>query len=297
MKASTLEEYQARILRVLLYIQANLNEAISLEELARIACFSPFHFHRVFRGMLGEGVHEHIRRIRLERAASQLIATQRSVIRVALDAGFESPESFTRAFKLMFHRPPSLFRRAHRWVQDPSPSGVHFVPGGELEGFQPHSSLGDPMSAEIRTQAAKTFAFVRHIGPYQQVGAAWESLCAWAGPQGLLGPHAHMFGLSHDDPEVTPADKLRYDACIELKEERSVSGAIGIQELPAGEYAVTLHRGPLEKLAASYARLCGEWIPKSGREIRSAPALEIYRKDPGQCPPEEMEVEIWMPLA
>ena len=153
------------------------------------------------------------------------------------------------------------------------------------------------MPIEIRRQPAKTFAFVRHIGPYQGVGAAWESLCTWAGPQGLLGPHARMFGLSYDDPEVTPADKLRYDACVELEAARPVSGSVGIQELPAGEYAVALHRGPLEKLAATYAQLCGEWIPKSGREMRVAPSIEIYLKEPGRCPPEEMEVEIWLPLS
>jgi AraC family transcriptional regulator len=108
MKEETLRFYRERILQVLLHIQRHLDEELPLLELADVACLSPYHFHRVFRGMVGESVAEHVRRLRLERAALQLKHTRYSVARVAFDAGYESHEAFTRAFKGAFgESPPS----------------------------------------------------------------------------------------------------------------------------------------------------------------------------------------------
>ena len=72
MRAVTLQDYKRRMLRVLVHIQEHLDDALALEHLASVACFSPYHFHRIFKGMVGETLQEHIRRLRLERAASQL---------------------------------------------------------------------------------------------------------------------------------------------------------------------------------------------------------------------------------
>lgn len=87
MKPVTLHDYKRRILRVLVHIQQCLDEPLLLDELAAIACFSPFHFHRIFRGMVGESVKEHIRRLRSERAASLLRAGKLPVTEIAFDAG------------------------------------------------------------------------------------------------------------------------------------------------------------------------------------------------------------------
>src|SRR5215510_12521255 len=113
-RATTVADYQQRILRVLIHIQTHLDEAISLDDLARLACFSPFHFHRIFSGMTGEGVMEHVRRLRLERAAHRLQFTEEPIVRLAFDAGFETHEAFSRAFKNMFGISPSEFRGARR---------------------------------------------------------------------------------------------------------------------------------------------------------------------------------------
>ena len=107
MKATTLQHYRERILKVLVHVQQNLDEATSLERLAEVAGFSPFHFHRIFRGMVGETVAEHVRRLRLERAAMRLKHTDQPVTRIAFDAGYEAHEAFTRAFGAMFGVAPS----------------------------------------------------------------------------------------------------------------------------------------------------------------------------------------------
>ncbi len=212
-RTDTQRDYQERILRVLVHIQTHLDDALDLDSLARLADFSPFHFHRVFCGMVGEPVKTHVRRLRLERAAAVLKhGAKDDLLHVALDAGYDSHEAFTRAFGKRFGTPPSDYRRLHRSV---APSGVVYDPNGVADRFDPWTGQeGKTMEAKIETLDAIKVAFVRHVGPYACCGEAWGRLCAWAGPKGLLGPQATMLAQSHDDPDVTPPDKLRYDACL-----------------------------------------------------------------------------------
>lgn len=294
MKEETRSDYQERITRVLLYIRHHLDDPLSLDELASVAYFSPYHFHRVFRGMVGETVAEHVRRLRLERAARHLIYTPRSVTDLAFDAGYETMESFIRAFRKRFGYAPSCYRqiksaKCGRCADDAAQSFItqdFTFEKGEL-------AMND---ANIVKLESRKVAFIRHTGPYNECGAAWEKLCAWAGEKGLFGPNTQFLGLSYDDPEVTPPEKIRYDACLTIDTDVRPEGEVGVQEIPGGRYAVTLHQGPLEKLADTYATLCGQWMPSSGGEMKDSPSVEVYLNDPEKTPPEEIKVEIQMPL-
>jgi AraC family transcriptional regulator len=280
------------------YIQGHLDEATSLEELAGVAHFSPYHFHRVFRGMVGESVMEHVRRLRLERAAHRLKFGRHPVTRVAFEAGYETHEAFTRAFAAMFGVAPSRFRGRGRAGPEPvaSPSGVHFSPDGATPGFRPVRSDSPLPAVRVEHLGPTRVAFMRHAGPYPGVRATWERLFAWAGPRGLIGPKARILGVVHDDPDVTPADKVRYDAGIVVNAGFRPEGDVGVQEL-GGEYAVGEHRGSYATLGDTYARLCGEWIPASGREPNTAPAFEVYRNSPRTAAPEDLRTDIYLPLA
>ncbi|MBI2899119.1 MAG: GyrI-like domain-containing protein [Planctomycetes bacterium] len=282
MKRVTREAYEERMLRVLVHIQGNLDEELALEELARVAFFSPYHFHRVFRGMVGESVKEHIRRLRLQRAAQRLKQTRLAVVRIALDAGYETHESFTRAFKTMFGEAPSRFRASRR----------PFPPLKIRSSFR----KGKKMEVQIKAIRPKRVAFVRHGGPYSECGKAWDRLLAFVGMQGLLGADTEFIGVCYDDPEVTPRDKVRYDACVTVSEDFRPQGDVGVQLLDGGEYAVTMHQGPYDKLGETYVRLCGRWAPTSGREIRSAPSLEFYWNDPHGTEPGDLLTEIYLPI-
>ncbi len=85
-RSTTEMDYSERVMRVLNFIQKNLDRPLPLEDLAAVACFSPYHFHRVFRGMVGESVKQHVRRLRLERAAQHLKVSERPVLMTALVA-------------------------------------------------------------------------------------------------------------------------------------------------------------------------------------------------------------------
>ncbi|MFZ5434287.1 MAG: AraC family transcriptional regulator [Calditrichota bacterium] len=296
MRNSTEQDYHARLLRVLIYIQHHLDEAVSLEDLARIAHFSPFHFHRVFRGMVGESVMEHVRRLRLERAAHLLACSPRSVTAIAFDAGYETLDAFTRAFRGMFGTTPSTYRSQHRAQPFPGPvEQVHYHPQGDLREFTPLTT-GAAMDVTLRTYPKMKVAFVRNIGPYAQCEASWNKLCAWAGPRGLLNANSKFIGLSYDDPDVTPPDKLRYDACIVLDRDVAPEGEIGVQDIGGGAYAVIVHVGPYEKLNETYGYLFGQWLPRSGYAAKSEPPFEIYLSDHTKTPPAELRTEICLPV-
>jgi AraC family transcriptional regulator len=297
MKEATLRDYTERILRVLLHIQRNLGEDLALDSLASIAAFSPYHFHRIFRGMVGESVRGHVRRLRLERAATQLKLSDLPVTRIALDAGYETHESFTRAFREMFGVSPTGFRAGSGALPGgEAPSGVHYRDDGNLEEFEPILTGGRNMEVKIVHQEPQRVAFVRHVGPYDQCGRAWEKLCEWAGPQGYLGAGTRFLGLCHDDPEITPPEKIRYDACITVDESFESEGEIGVQEVEGGDYAMTTHFGPYSGLGDTYALLLGQWVPRHGRQMRPAPSFEVYFNDPGETDPEDLITDVYVPL-
>ncbi len=312
MKKSTQQEYTKRILGVLVFIQKNLDEELSLEEYARVAHFSPYHFHRIFRGMVGEPLHEHIRRLRLERAATRLKRTDWAVIEIALEAGYETHEAFTRAFRSLCGCSPSRYRRDRSMILGFGP-GVHYQetcrghPARASRAGRPRhdSSMnnlqlpmrGETMDVRIERMEPMRVAFVRHVGPYPEVGTAWERLCTQLGKDGLLGPGTKFIGICYDDPEVTPPDKVRYDACVTVESDFEAQDDVGVQTVGGGEYAVTTHVGPYDTLGQTYAMLLGQWLPRSGRELRSEPSLEFYLNAPESTDPEDLITDIYAPLA
>ena len=296
MRASTLADYQQRILRVLVHVQRNLDGENGLESLAAIACLSPWHFHRVFRGMVGESLAAHVRRLRLERAAERLKRTTDSITEVALEAGYDSHQAFTRAFRAMTGLPPSVFRRQRGLPLPEVPSGVHFGLPPRAETFEPVDTGGSSMDVSIERVPPRRVAFMRHVGPYDQCGATWDAVATRLGAQGWIGADTLFIGLCHDDPEVTPPEKIRYDCCISVGDDYQGEGPIGVQWIEGGEYAVTCHQGPYSQLGETYARLLGQWIPRSGRRLAAGPCLEIYLNDPDSNPPEEWLTDIYAPL-
>ena len=299
MKVTTLRFYKERLLRVLVHIQERLDEPLPLAELAALACLSPHHFHHLFTGMLGESLGSHIRRLRLERAAGRLKLSQMQVVQIALEAGYETHEAFSRAFRDSFGCSPTQFReRNRRNAQLQTASGVHFNNNpARLRDFRAVRFGDQTMNVTLKHLKPMRVAFMRHVGPYQQVHAIWETFCMFLGKEGLLGGDAQFIGICHDDPAVTPPDRIRYDVCVTVDESLRASGDVGVQTLPGGEYAVMTHFGPYEKLGESYAKLLGQWLPRSGRELRTTPCFEIYLNSPENTDPEDLITDLYAPLA
>jgi AraC family transcriptional regulator len=278
----TEQTYRERILRVQLFIQEHLDEELSLDRLARVAHFSPYHFHRIFRGLVGEGVNEYVRRLRLESAALALKSSGHSIIRVALDAGYGTHEAFSRAFRQQFGVSPSQYRAGRRPLSRQ-----------EIVTMTTETAVRE---VRFETVPPRRVAFLRHVGPYNTVRTTFQRLMAWAGQRGLFGPQALPVAIPYDDPGVTAADKVRCDCCVTVGEGVAPEGEVGVQTLEGGEYAVLTHIGPYRQLGESYHWLFGTWLPASGRELRNTPTYEIARNSPGSTPPEQLRTDIYLPL-
>lgn len=279
------QTYRHRILKVQLHIQEHLDEDLSLDQLAKIAHFSPYHFHRIFKSMVGEGVKEYVKRLRLEMAAMLLKSTAHPVLQIALECGYEAHEAFSRAFRQMFGMSPSQFREEQR-----------------MPGFSFFSSVEGTMSSDTSTREVRIVemeplrvAFMRHVGPYQDCGPTFQQMMAYAGRHGLFGPETLCIGIGHDDPEVTAPEKLRFDACVTVGEGFQPEGEVGAQTIEGGTYAVVTHQGSYDGLAEVYAWLYGAWLPNSGREPGNSPPFEVYR-NMDTSKPEEMLTDIYMSL-
>ena len=292
MRPSTELDYHQRIVRTLVYIQEHLDDALELEQVASVAAFSSFHFHRIFRGLVGESLKEYVRRLRLERAARNLKQLDGPIIEIALQAGFETHESFTRAFGDMFGISPSAYRTAHKPAPE-SASGTHL---DDVSGYRP-PDYPDLPPVEVKELPPMRLLFLRHVGPYTQVGATWGRLMSWAGMRGLLGPNMKLIGIVHDDPDVTPPDKVRYDAAVVVNRPVQPEGEFGVMELAGGSYAVVTHKGPYEGLGKTYQRVYGGWLPQSGYQPREAPSFEQYLNSPQNAKPEDLETLLHVPLS
>ena len=154
------------------------------------------------------------------------------------------------------------------------------------------------MNVRIETLAPMKVAFIRHVGPYDDEGIpqTWQKLMSWAAEHGLFGPGTKMLGISHDNPHVTPPDRLRYDACVASDRLFKPEGEVGMQEIPGGEYAVVTHKGQYNKLPETYGRLYGEWLPTSGREPAESPGFEHYLNSPRDAAPEDLVTDVYVPL-
>lgn len=299
--------YYADIVRETIRIIAhNLDTALDLTALAAAARLSPFHFHRLFRGMTGEtplGMH---RRLRLERAALALQSTARPVTDVAFEAGYETHEAFTRAFRAAYACPPSQFRdgihhratgvAGHFRTQLAARTGVHYSTNATCApNF--HTTTGEStMNVEIRHLPAVRLATVSHIGPYNRIVDAFGRLGAIAGPAGLIGPDSAMIAIYYDDPESTPADALRADAGFSVPDDAQLPANLEARLLPAGRYACTVHAGSYATLGDTWARFLGEWLPRSGSRLRDSVSFERYLNTPMDAADEDLRTELFILL-
>lgn len=303
MKRETQSFYESAVRRAVQRIVAEIDAALDLEELARGAALSPLHFHRVFRGMVGETPLQLHRRLRLERAAWSLLHETTPVTRIAFDAGYESHEAFTRVFRAHYGRSPSEFRAAAKttWaacvrptqVELASRSAIHFNAKNDFE-LAPGETT---MQADIVDRPELRVATIAHQGPYHRISEAFARLGALAGPAGLLREKPTMLAIYHDDPEATPEAELRSEAGVVVPEGAVLLAGLTETRIPAGRYARALHMGPYENLGDTWARLMGQWLPQSGYRFGTGVSYEIYHNTPADASPAELRTELYLPLA
>jgi AraC family transcriptional regulator len=301
------QEYVARINRVIDHIDAHLGDDLTLTSLADVACFSRFHFHRIFSAMVGETVADYLKRIRLQAAASRLASNLRDpVTDIALACGFSSPSVFARAFRDRFGVSASAWRArgqaaSNRGQADRKPGDA---PGDGL--LHPREHLSDDRRNEMAVQAQSIevkelpelhVAYIRSIGPYDRVAEAFGKLMRWAGPRGLLRfPETKILAVYRDSPEVTEPDKLRSEACITVPEGTKVDGEVSLMKIPGGKFAVGRFEISADQFGEAWNTVMGGWLPGSGYQPDDRVCYEMYLNDHEQHPQKKFIIEICEPV-
>lgn len=278
-KALTAQDYTRRLSRVAAYIYSHLDEPLDLERLAEIACFSPFHFHRIYRAAMGETLAETVSRHRLQRASMCLARGDAPISEISRHAGYSSPAAFSRAFRAAYGEPPAAFRATRHSSSAPR-----------------SDNLGDDaMPVEIQDRPPMRIAAVQHRGPPKEIGRAFERVVAWAGPRGVTLPPAVGVALYLDDMSVTPPQDQRALAGLTVGPDVTDDDTVSVSEVPGGRHAVLLYKGPYAKIGQGYDELFN-WLPTSGEEPADRPMFEVNLNDPRSTAPSELLTEICLPL-
>lgn len=320
-KKKTLRAYHARLNRALHYIDQHIDQELTLEVIARAAGFSQYHFHRIFSSLIGETLHDYVRRLRLESAAIKLIHNPfRSITEIALDCGFSSSSNFARVFKEHFGMSASEWREggyekrriskireagsmigktAGKKREDSRHGeGYNLRVDDKVNQLTPLTVKEHKMRVEVKQLPETHIAYVRHMKGYWDPGIAeaWKKVCTWAGARNLIGPKTLYIGISLDNPDVTPAEKCRYDACVSVPAGTKGSGEVNITALPGGKYAFYRFEDQPQKIKEAYAYVYGKWMPESGYQPADSPCFEIYHNDPKKDPEGKFIFDICVPV-
>jgi AraC family transcriptional regulator len=279
MKNSTKQEYFQSVYRAVKHIEENSEINLTLDDLAKVAGFSKYHFHRIFKLIVGESVGDYIRRVRLQKTTIKF-KTDRNITSIAMESGYETSAAFAKVFKEHFAQTPSEFSRSAKQINSTVKLSPRFI---EIEPFD--------------------VLYVRKMGPYYiACNEAWDVLLAFAKEQkkqykkNLLIKETIALGIGHDNPNVTSSDKLRCDACISYTDKSVIpSGEVMSKTIAGGKYAVFLHIGAYEEMRETY-RFIGDWIVKSGAMVRGVPMFRYLNRAPRRTKAENLRTEIYIPI-
>lgn len=318
-KVALRAEYTARVNRVLDHIEAHITEDLTLDDLARVANFSPYHFHRIFRAMVGETLNRFVVRIRVEKAAARLAEDPAvPVTEVALDLGFSSSAAFARSFKEFFGLSATRWRekmaRSKIGKDDPKigetvrntrkDDGSRNLHIDERTGhlfWRISSMANQDIEVKIVDRPELNVAYVRHIGPYKGntdlFADLFGRLCRWAGPRGhLQRPDAQFLSAYHDNPEITDEDKLRVSVCLTVPEGTQTEGEVGQMTVPGGKFAVARFEIDPSDYESAWQSVMGQWLPESGFQPDDRLCFELYHGDPKSHPEGKHVFDICLPV-
>lgn len=281
------QAYATRFGRVLDHIDSHLDDELSIARMARIANFSPFHFHRQFTHYVGITPMRYVLLARMRRASHRLAFNPlERVLHIAQEACFQNSESFSRAFKKMFGQSPSAFRRNPDWAS------------WSLQ-FRPKPSMGgDHMQVKIVDFEPVTVAVLEHRGDPALLNGSVQRFIAWRRESGL-SPVAtsRTYGIPYHDPATTPAQDFRFDLCGSISGQVP-SNAHGVvtKRIPGGRCAVLRHEGSTDDIATGVYYLYREWLPRSGEELRDFPVFFHYLNLKSDTPEHALRTDIYLPL-
>lgn len=279
--------YSERIKKVCDYIESHLDDDLSVETLSQVALFSKFHFHRLFYLCVGSNVARYISLARLKRASYQLAFSPESkVIDIALAAGFENPESFSRAFKNAFSQTPSQFKKQPDWL------------AWNDVIKKPNIERRDDMNVEIVEFKQTKVAALEHRGSPKLVNDSVTKFIDWRKQSGLSPVKtSQTLGIVYDNPETTEPEDFRFDICGSVNDEvpENSHGVVN-KTIPGGRCVRVRHYGSHANIGQVVYYLYGQWLPNSGEELADFPCFFHYRNLITEVDEHELMTDVYLLL-
>ncbi len=151
------------------------------------------------------------------------------------------------------------------------------------------------MDVTIKDQPELRVGTVRHIGPYDRISQAFERLGSLMAPARTRPAGGQLLALYYDDPQTTPADRLRSDAALTFPPPLEVPAGLIERRVPAGRYACAVHVGPYDQLPKAWASLM-EDIATRGLKATGGVSYELYLNDPMSVPSSQHRTELCAPV-
>ncbi|WP_349408951.1 AraC family transcriptional regulator [Pseudalkalibacillus sp. SCS-8] len=288
------DEQKRQIYNVLDYIKKNLECDLSLDKLAEVSTYSPYHFHRLFTDIMGETPSDYVKRIRMEEAAHLLIyEPNRSVTDIAMACGFSTLSYFTYAFKAYYQHSPKVWREGAylekfpRAYLDSKKSKQQSTNPKETENNNVYNEFQwvDLSRVKVERLPERQLAYLQHIGSYTDtIEQTWEKVYQFSETRDLITDDTTWIGIPHNNPYLTPSDRCRYDCCIALPKEAEITAPIKSTQLAEGKYVFYELEEPISFnernfLIECYSELYSYWLPKKGYKCLSSP-IEIIQIKP-----------------
>lgn len=312
------ERHIVTINRVIDFIEENLHEELSLDQIARCAGLSDSHFHKLFTQKMKETPGRFIQRLRIERAAALLVQFPvRTVTEIAFDCGFASSASFTRAFGEYFSVTPTqwrdpLVRTRVKSTRCQDALGSVNTPEADYRIQSHFERISAALSwtvykdeklfsnISIQTFPETEIAYVRHVGPYMMNPDLFRSLYlrlySWAVPRKLVTSQTRLFNIYHDDPSITAKEHLRLSVGIEIAPGTRQNEGISILRIPGGDYAVASFEIGADEYVSAWSCLFSHWFAHSGYACGEGISFEIPLRDPADDPGGKHAINIYIPV-
>jgi AraC family transcriptional regulator len=296
------------IRKVLDYIQTNLFEDLSLQQISEIAHYSPFHFQRIFAEQVGETPKQYIIRLRLERIAHYLkVFPNLTISELAVNSGFASLSTFSRAFKNYFGVSAEVYRHLpkdeYRKICKTNRKKGKVVEVKTSDFYNRDFSIDEIMDwksrLDISTRKIQGFKVIYQstcLDKSDAISLTYRKLCSWAGPRGLITPQTRFLGMLLDIPFITSLEKCRYWAGITIPENVILPKEANVVEIPSGLYANYSLTGNLSAIVKSLVFFNHRWLSENGYAIKDLLGYEIFAENPANKPSDTIEREILIPV-
>ncbi|UTW55974.1 GyrI-like domain-containing protein [Kordiimonas sp. SCSIO 12610] len=270
----------------------NSSEQPNLDELAKNAGISKYHFHRLFSGLTGIAVQRYMRLARMKRASFQLaFRTWQSITDIAFDAGYENAESFSRAFKREYGQTPTGFRKAPDWhTWHTLHSNIQDLSGQNMQAISSdHVDIIDFPETQV--------AVLEHRGDPSLLKNSIAKFIGWRRANKLPPKRHATFNILYDDPAITADADYRFDLCCAVTKDFSdPEHGIIMKFIPAGRCAKIRHVGPDHLLDQKVRYLIGDWFHTSSELLRDFPIFFERVSFFPEVPEHEMTTDIYLPL-